>query len=210
MHAFLSLLDNIKKLFINGLLTLLPITITVAFFSFLYRFFRAWLAPLRAIQPQILQDIPFSEFVMVLVFVIIVGLLTRFFLINRLWAFFESVLGKIPLLRPVYFGIKQLLAAFSPQSDEGFQKIALIEFPRKGIYSIGFLTCPVAQELAPTDKTYYSAFIPATPNPTTGYYILVEDTDCIIIDITKQEAMTLIISGGIVQPERFSECKPIT
>ncbi len=208
MNRIRSFFEYLKNLFMNGLLTLLPLTITVGFFRFVFRLVRSWLAPLRAMQPQMLQDIPFSEFLMVLGFIIVVGLITRFFLINRIWAFFASLLGKIPLLRPVYFGIKQLITAFSPQ-EEGFQKIALIEFPKKGVYSIGFLTCPVPSELAPSEESYYSAFIPATPNPTTGWYIFVKADECTILDITKQEAMTLIISGGIVQPERFAECKTI-
>ncbi len=205
MNRYLAPFDTLKNLFFNGLLMLLPITITIAFFSFIFRWIHKWLYPIRAVLPQALQDIPFSEMILAIGFVILVGLVTQFFLITRLWSIFEDILSNIPLLRPVYFGIKRLILALSPQNGEGFQKIVLIEFPRKGLYSIGFITSPLPQELAPTDEKYHSVYLPTTPNPTTGFYVMVHENECTIIDMTKQEAMTLIISGGIVHPERFSK-----
>lgn len=196
-------LDHLKKLFLEGLLTLLPITITLWFFSFIFTFIRAWLTPLRVLVPVSLQNLPFAEVLVVIVVIILFGLLTESFIIKRLWSFFESLLEQIPLLRPVYFGIKQLVLAITQQEQESFQKIALIEFPRKGVYSIGFITSPVPPNIINSEKKYLSAYLPTTPNPTTGFYIMVPEDECIIITITKQEAMSLIMSGGIVKPKDF-------
>ncbi len=203
MNTILKTLDYARKLFLRGLLMLLPLAITLGLFSFTFRFIRSWLAPLKSMVPQILQKIPFAEFLVVSGLIILIGFITQSFLIKKIWHFFESLLERIPLLRPVYFGIKQLILAFTQQEEESFQKIALIEFPRKGVYSIGFITCLVPPHLIPSDKNYYSAYLPTTPNPTTGYYIMVPEDECIILDITKQEAMSLIMSGGIVQPKHF-------
>lgn len=199
----LKTLDYLRKLFLQGLLTLLPIIITLGLFGIIFKYIGSWLAPLKAVVPQFLQNIPFAEFLVVIGVIILVGLITQSFLIKRLWNIFEALLERIPLLRSVYFGIKQLIMAFTQQEEESFQKIVLIEFPRKGVYSIGFITSLVPPNLIPSEKTYYSAYLPTTPNPTTGYYIMVPEDECIVINITKQEAMSLIMSGGIVQPKHF-------
>ncbi len=204
--SILKTLDYIKTLFFNGLLTVLPLTITIALFNFSYKLVKSWLHPLFIREPQFLQNIPHSEILLVVVFILLLGLISRFFLLHRLWQLFESAVERIPLLRPVYFGIKQLIEAFTAKDKGTFQKITLIEFPRPGIYSLGFITGPISAELAPKkDRTFYSVFIPATPNPTTGFYVVVPEDECLVVDLTKQEAMSLIISGGIIQPDRFKK-----
>ena len=207
MKRFLAALDYLKKLFLNGLFTVLPLTITIALFNFSYKLVKSWLHPLYKLEPRFLRDIPHSEVFLVIVFILLMGLISRVFLMSRLWNLFESTVERVPLLRPVYFGIKQLIDAFTSKDKGGsFQKIVLIEFPRPGIYSIGFLTSALPAEIAPrTDTTFYSVFIPATPNPTTGFYVVVPEEECTVIDLTKNEAMSLIISGGIIQPDRFKK-----
>ncbi len=204
--SFLKILDYLKTLFLNGLFTLLPLTVTIALFNFSYKLVKSWLHPLYIREPRFLQEIPHSEVFLVIVFILLVGLISHFFLLNQLWNVFVSLVERIPLLRPVYFGIKQLIEAFTVKDKGTFQKIVLIEFPRPGIYSLGFLTSAIPTEIAPhAGTTFYSVFIPATPNPTTGYYVVVPEHECQVVDLTKQEAMSLIISGGIIQPERFKK-----
>lgn len=204
--SFLKLLDTIKSIFLNGLFTLLPLTITIALFSFSYKLTKSWLMPIYHREPKFLQEIPHSEFILVIIFIVLVGLISRFFLIHQIWKLFEGTVGRIPILRPIYFGIKQLVDAFSGKNKASFQKVVLVEFPRKGVYSMGFQTSALATEIAPNEtQIYYSVFIPATPNPTTGFYVIVPEQECQIVDLTKQEAMSLIVSGGIIQPERFKK-----
>ncbi len=206
MKTILKILDYLKTLFFNGLFTVLPLTVTIALFNFSYKLVKSWLHPLYIREPKFLQEIPHSEVLLVIVFILLLGLISRFFLLNQLWNVFESTVERIPLLRPVYFGIKQLIGAFTAKDKGTFQKIVLIEFPRAGIYSLGFLTSALPAEIAPNaNTTFYSVFIPATPNPTTGFYVVVPEQECLVVDLTKQEAMSLIISGGIIQPERFKK-----
>ncbi len=203
-NILLNVLDYVKRIFLNGLFTLLPLTLTIALFGFSFRLIKSWLQPIARISPQFLRDIPHSEIILVIITIFIVGFISHFFLTHQLWHLFEATIEKIPLLRSVYFGIKQLIHAFTAKDEGSFQKIVLLEFPRPGIYSLGFLTSAIPQEIAPdTLRTYYSVFIPATPNPTTGYYVIVPEDACRVVDLSKQEAMTLIISGGIIQPDRF-------
>ena len=119
---------------------------------------------------------------------------------------FEKFIGKIPLVRPIYAGIKQLVDAFNPHDKESIKHVVLIEFPRKGMYTIGFMTSEISPSLSPDPQTvYYNVFVPATPNPTSGFYFMVAKEQVIIINLSRQEAMALIMSGGIIQPERFNE-----
>ena len=102
--------------------------------------------------------------------------------------------------------MKKLVQAFSVQDKISFKQVVLVEFPRLGIYSLGLLTSELRQDLAPDkDKKFFNIFIPTTPNPTSGYFVILPQDQVTIIDITRQEAMAMIISGGIIQPERFSK-----
>jgi uncharacterized membrane protein len=198
--------EMIKAIFFNGLLITLPITLTLAVFLFLFKMLKGWLAPIYRLEPIYLQKIPHSEILLVIIVIFIIGAIFRFFFLKTFYHVLESLLLKIPLFNPVYSGIKQLVQAFTLPDKLTFKKVVLVEFPRTGIYSIGFLTSEVPPALAPTtDKKFYKIFIPTTPNPTTGFLISVPENEFKVIDLTRQEAMSLIISGGIVQPERFSK-----
>ncbi len=86
------------------------------------------------------------------------------------------------------------------------KKVVLVEFPRQQIYSLGFLTSELQPEIAPNKKQkFFNIFIPTAPNPTSGYFVIAPEEDLIIVDLTRQEAMAMIISGGIIQPERFTK-----
>ena len=114
------------------------------------------------------------------------------------------MLEQIPFVRPLYTGVKQLVSAFSPSDTLTFQQVVLIEFPQKGMFSVGFQTSEIAPEIAPDKQdTYYNVFIPTTPNPTTGFFVMAKRKDFKPVNLTTQEAMALIMSGGIVQPKRY-------
>jgi len=199
-------LNVIKSLFIKGLLTILPITLTIALFTFTFNLIKNWLQPIHSIMPKHLQQIQHSEIALVLVFILFIGIVLKLFLLQPLIDWIESIFRRIPLVRHVYFGIKQLVHAFHPHDEESFQDVALIEFPRKGIYSIGFITGTTASRIfTVSDAQLYNVFIPNTPNPTTGYYIIAREDECQRIPLTRQEAMTIVISGGIITPERFTQ-----
>ncbi len=124
------------------------------------------------------------------------------FLLRPIIHAIENLFSRIPLIRPVYSGIKKLVDAFSFQDKVSFSKVVRVEFPRSGIYSLGFLANQVDEKIAPDAQTkYFSIFIPTTPNPTSGFLIIVPEEQITIIDISRQEAMAMIISGGIIQPD---------
>lgn len=206
----IRLFDYIGSVFIKGFFTLLPIALTLGLIRFFFKLIKSWLTPIYELEPAYLKAIPHSEIILVITFIFLVGLVFKFFLLDKLLEFIEQLLSKVPLLRPIYFGIKQLVQAFTLKDKVTFQRIAYIEFPRPGVYSLGFLTSTLNPELAPDDTvTYYNIFIPTTPNPTTGFYIIVPEHECRFVNLTKQEAMAIIISGGIIQPERLTESEEL-
>lgn len=197
----------IQSLFLKGLFTLLPLTLTLALLSFCFNLIKSWLQPVYRLEPESLRVIPHSEIFLVIAAIFVVGVIMQIFIVTHLVDVIEnSFLNRIPLLRQIYFGIKQLVNALNPNDHITFKHVVNVPFGAPGNYALGFLTNYITPELAPNqDIKYVSVFVPTTPNPTTGFYLVVPESDCRIVRITRQEAMAVIISGGILQPE-----KPIT
>jgi len=192
--------------FLSGLFTILPITLTISIFVFSFRLVKGWLEPIAAMKPEFLDWIPHVEVLIVILFIFLIGVVLRVFLLDPLVHALEGLLFKIPLVRPIYSGFKQLIHAFSAQDHISFKRVVILEFPRAGVYSIGFLTNELPAVLAPQQgTTFYHVFIPTTPNPTSGYLAIVPEHAVTTIDITRQEAMALIISGGIILPDHYKQ-----
>lgn len=191
-------------LFLGGLFAILPLALTIYIINSAFCLAVNLLSPLAPFIPEFLRIIPYVEFLFVILAIIMLGILMRIIVLRALIHEIEDLIYKIPLIRPVYSGIKQLVAAFDQQNKMSFKKVVLLEFPRKGLYSIGFLTSEEPVITPDDNRKYYNLFIPTTPNPTTGYFIILPEEDIKIINITRQDAMALIISGGIIQPEKMN------
>jgi uncharacterized membrane protein len=201
-NIFFSFIDWIFSLFLTGLLTLLPITLTIAVFTITFRVILNWLEPLQRFGLPFFGITPYSEVILALAIIFIAGILYNMFLLRPIIHGIEKLFEKIPLIRPVYSGIKKLVHAFSFQDKVSFTKVVRVEFPKKGVQSIGFLANQVDEKIAPDGhKKYFTIFIPTTPNPTSGFLIIVPEDEFTIIDISRQDAMAMIISGGIIQPD---------
>ncbi len=201
-NIFISFIDKVSTLFLNGLFCILPITLTVAVFTITFRVLVSWLEPLKRFGLPFLGTVPYSEVILAIAIIFIAGMLYNIFILRPIIHAIENLFSKIPLIRPVYSGIKKLVDAFSFQDKVSFTKVVRVEFPRPGIYSIGFLANQVDEKIAPdTQQKYFSIFIPTTPNPTSGFLIVAPEHQITVIEISRQEAMAMIISGGIIQPD---------
>jgi uncharacterized membrane protein len=202
---FKRIAQSIWSLFLNGLFTLLPLAFTITLFNFTFRIILRWLTPLHDyVKPTVLGKIPYSEILLLFLFILFIGFILKFFILQRIIHLIERLIFKIPLVRPVYSGMKQLVQAFSIQEKHTFKQVVMVEFPRLDMYSIGFLTSEISSAVAPHEhERYFSIFIPTTPNPTTGFFIIVSEKHIRNTNLSRQEAMTMIISGGIIQPDRF-------
>ena len=166
----------------------------------------SWLHPIRQLNIPFISEIPHHEVLLVIFFVFLIGITLKTFILKPLLHFVENLFKKIPLIRTIYTGVKQLIIALTAKDQLSFKRVVLVEFPRLEVYSVGFLTSQVPQETSPNKEiTYFNVYIPTTPNPTTGYFVMVPQDQIIEVDLTRQEAMSLIISGGILQPERYTK-----
>lgn len=146
--------------------------------------------------------IPGLGILVVVLVIFIIGLLVKNYVGSRIMDFGERIVYQIPLVRPIYSAVKQLLVAIFTQTGEGFERVVLIQYPRRGIYAIGFVTGVARGEVQEmTDQRVLNVFLPTTPNPTSGFYLLVPETDVIPLRISVEDAFKLIISGGLVSSQ---------
>lgn len=206
-----KILETIRSyalsLFINGILALLPLMLTLAFLSITIKLINTWiLTPVRSsIAYTPIEHIPYIEILITIIIIFLMGTLVRFFILRSIVEAGESLIVKIPFIRPIYTGAKQLVQIFSNNPEKSSaRKVVLIPYQSSGCYTIGFLTSESPSALSPEGQTQYcTVLVPTTPNPTSGFLIIVPITDVYQIDLSPHEAMTYIISGGIVHPDRF-------
>lgn len=195
---------SLKNYFLTGLLVILPIFITVYVILFLIRIMDAILKiiPAKYLPETYLPiHIPGLGLIFVIILVFAVGLLTRNIVGRKIVHLGENVVERIPLVRILYAGVKQLLETIFLQKTDAFKRVALVEYPRRGTYVIGFITGESKGEIQDkTEKNMINVFIPTTPNPTSGFYILIPEDELIALDMTVEDAFKLIISGGIFSP----------
>jgi len=212
-NKIVNFIRFIWSLFLNGLLAILPLALTIAFFNLSIRIVLHWIQPIRHViahyipsTPKVISSIPYNDIILALIGILVIGALTKFFLFDVIIKQIEKIFTKIPLVSPIYSGMKQLVHAFKPDDKLSFKQVVLVEFPRKGMYSVGFLTSIAPASLINNNnQVYVNIFVPTTPNPTTGYFIMVAKEEVIETELTRQEAMALIISGGIIQPQKLSD-----
>jgi uncharacterized membrane protein len=121
---------------------------------------------------------------------------------RRLVAWYESLLGRIPLVRSVYGGVKNFVSVVLSDTGKSFRKVLLIEYPRKGVYRIAFETSDAVREVtARTGRDVVTAFVPTTPNATSGFLVFVPREDVIELSMSVEDALKMIVSLGVVIPD---------
>ena len=195
---------SLKNYFLTGLLVILPVFVTVYVIWFLIRVMDVVLKfiPAKYLPETYLPfHIPGLGLILVIIIIFAVGLLFRNLAGRKVVHFWENMVDRIPLVRIIYSGVKQLLESFFMQKDDAFKRVALLEYPRRGAYVIGFITGESKGEVqSKTDKNMMNVFVPTTPNPTSGFYILIPEDELVILNMTVEDAFKLIISGGIFSP----------
>ena len=193
-------MKNVKQLFINGLFAILPIVVTIYVLYLVVSFLDNILGGF--VELIIGKSIPGVGLVASIGLIIFMGFIVTNYLGSKLIKLGEKLLEKIPIISNIYFGVKQIINAFSIQGKEMFNKVVLVEYPRKGTYALGFITGECKGEVQDrTSAELINVFIPTTPNPTSGMLILVPNEEIIYLDMSVEEGLKLIVSAGIVVPE---------
>jgi len=199
-------ISRIRTYFLTGLIVAGPVAVTL----WLVWWFVTWVDGLvRPFMPVAYRpetylpvQIPGLGLIIVFVALTLLGFLTANLIGRKLVAFGESILSHMPVVRPIYRTAKQIFQTLFSKSESSFRRVALIEFPSRGMWSLVFLTQSPTEDIAGRlpETEYVSAFMPCTPNPTTGFFFYVPKREVIELDITVEQAMTVIMSAGIVQP----------
>ncbi len=161
-----------------------------------------WTPPWAPAQIRWLET-PGLGFVLTLLFVLLIGSMARGFVGRKVVAWVEATLREVPLLGTVYFAVRQLLEQVFSDRAQSFEKVVLVEFPRRGVYCLGFVTARAWPGVETAVGTpLISVFVPTTPNPTSGFFVMFPEHDVEVLDMTVEEAFKALMSSGIVQPER--------
>ena len=194
---------RLQEMFKTGLIFLLPVFISWGLFSFVFHLLESFLTPIKNLHIPIIDSIPYHEIILLALFILATGLLIKTFILTPFITLAEVIFDKIPLISTIYEATKKLIHAFTAHDHASFKEVVIVEFPRPGIYSIGFVTKEIPQEISPLKL--YGIYIPHTPNPATGNFIMIPENQMTKTCLTRQEATALIMSGGILQPTRFTK-----
>lgn len=184
---------SLKKYFIAGLIVVIPISLTVYILLILIRF-------TDRLYPTSYLPFYFPGFGIIITFSIImlVGIITTNILGKRLLVLGENIISRIPLVKEIYHSLKQISEAMFTMDEKNFRRVVMIEYPRRGIYTMVFVTGVTQPRInEKTGRKLINVFVPTTPNPTSGFYLMVPEDEVIDVDLTIDQAFRLIISGGM-------------
>ncbi|KIN65117.1 Membrane protein [Sulfitobacter noctilucicola] len=213
-----SLMGSLRASFLTGLVVIAPVGLTIWLIWSVVGWIDGFVLPLvpNAYHPdRMLQDFlgldPSSQInvrglgvVIFLMFTIIVGWMAKGFIGRSLIRSAESLVERTPVVRTIYSGIKQISETIFAQSERSFEKACLIEYPRRGIWALGFISTDAKGEVATKtgapDEAMVSVFLPTTPNPTSGFLLFFPKSDVIELEMSVEDAAKLVISAGLVYP----------
>ncbi|HTQ73394.1 MAG TPA: DUF502 domain-containing protein [Burkholderiales bacterium] len=194
-----------KKILITGLLIWIPLAITIWVLELIVSTMDQSLLLLPPqYQPQALlgYQIPGIGALLTVIVVFITGALASNILGQRLLLFWEGLLGRIPVVKTIYSSVKQVSDTLFAPGGQAFSKALLVQYPREGSWTIAFLTGRPGGDVANHLKgDYLSVYVPTTPNPTSGFFLMMPRADVIELDMTVDEALKYVISMGVVSPE---------
>ncbi len=195
---------SLRKYLLAGVVALAPLLVTVALINWLIEISdKAVLLLPDEYRPEVLLgiDLPGMGILLALLFIIVVGAVTTHFVGSQLMRLINRIMEYIPLVRTIYKATRQLLEAMFSDQSKAFREVVMVQFPQPGSWVIGFVT---GEDAFPSDskgKLFYSIFIPSTPLPTTGWLLFVDKSEVRHLDISVEEGMKLVLSGGALPPD---------
>jgi uncharacterized membrane protein len=204
-----GMLTRLRNYFLTGFIVVAPLTITVYLIFSIIEWIDGWVVPYipRIYNPE--TYLPFAVPGLGLLFAIIgitmVGFLTANFVGRSIVTMGERALSRMPFIRNIYNGLKQIFQTILSDQSESFKQVGLLEYPREGLWAIVFIATrtkgEVNERLLEMDRETVSVFLPTTPNPTSGFLLFVPREDIIVLDMSVEDAAKLVISAGLVAPD---------
>ena len=209
---------KVRNTFLAGLLVLIPTAITIYAFYFVFSKLNNMLTLPRltkivnlfGLELPASFGIPFLSVIATIVLIFLVGLITTSYVGKKIVESLEKALEKVPLFRTIYQASKNIIEALANPEKNAFRQAVLLEYPRKGIYAVGFVTAdaPKGIDDLQSDAHLVNVFVPTAPNPTSGFLVIIPKKDVIPLDISIEEGFRLIISAGTVSPENIRVLAP--
>jgi uncharacterized membrane protein len=208
-----SLLGRLRAYFLTGVIVTAPISITIFLVWQFLAFLDTHVAGLLPARYNPETYLPFSlpglGLLIMLAFLTLVGMLTAGLAGRTLVRMGERLLSRMPVVRGVYSTLKQIFETVLAQKSRSFREVVLVEYPRRGLGAIGFVTGPTRGEIqARSEEELVNVFLPTTPNPTSGFLLFVPKSDLIHLDMSIEDGIKMVISGGIVAPSAEEPAQP--
>ncbi len=212
---FKFLREAIRRYFVAGILFFAPIGVTFWAIGTIIVWLDNLLLPrvIKLVLPGVEDppSIPLLGMLFTFVVIIFLGVIARHLFGGEFQRAWERLLARVPVARSIYGGVKQLVEAIFTSSSQAsrFNRVVLIEYPRRGVYALAFTTGPakgILQEVM--EQEMINCFVPTTPNPTSGFYLLVPEDDLIQINLSVEDAFKLVMSAGLVTPETVPLADP--
>ncbi|WP_164658838.1 DUF502 domain-containing protein [Tropicibacter sp. Alg240-R139] len=214
-HRRPGLFAGLRASFLTGIVVIAPIGLTLWLIWTVVGWFDSFVLPLVPAQFQPEEYIGINlrgvGVIFFLVFTVIVGWIAKGILGRSLIHFGEGLVNRMPVVRSIYSGIKQISETVFAQTERSFEKACLIQYPRRGIWAIGFVSTDAKGEVAERAETggnLVSVFVPTTPNPTSGFLLFFPEEDIIYLDMNIEDAAKLVISAGLVYPNDKDPLSP--
>ncbi len=187
---------KIRAQFVTGLLVVVPISASILILIWVFTSIDDILQPI--IEAIAGRRIPGVGFGVTVVLIYLAGVLARNFIGKKLMSYGNSVLMRVPVLRGLYTGIRQILRTLAAPDKANFMQVVLVEFPRKEMWTVGFVTKEITTE---TGEKFVNVLIPTSPTPWSGYFQILREADVIRTEISVEEAVKMVVSGGMTSPE---------
>ena len=185
-----------KRITFAGLFAIVPLALTFYIIKIIIVFLDQLTAPIMA---RINLEIPGFGLILTLLIIFALGIFVTNVLGRRLFSWGERLISSIPLVKNIYNTLKQITNAFSGATQtENYQRVIYIQYPRKELWTISFVT---SESVDGSGEEYYHVFVPTTPNPTSGVFIIIPKNDAIEADLTVEEGLKAVISGGLLAPK---------
>jgi uncharacterized membrane protein len=194
-----------RQYFLSGLLLVIPLVITILVIKAIFNFLDSLLLPY--LQPRLGYWVPGIGIIITLLGIYLIGILVTNFIGRKFVNLGEKFLMNIPIAKSIYGSVKQIIETFSYKEGQSRKKVVMVEYPKENVWSIGLVN---GETLHPaTKETMFNILIIASINPTSGFFILVPQHKAIDLNLTVEEAMKWIVSGGIVTPEKLKSSESV-
>lgn len=193
-------MKNIRKWFLSGIAVVLPVGVTIFVLIWLFNLLDGILA--EPVSWAIGMEIPGVGLLAILIIIFVVGILTSNYIGKKMAGWFHALVTKIPIVGNVYKPVSKIANSLSSENTKSFQSVVTVEFPSKGIFSLGFIT---NDNVAFGGDDKVCVFIPTTPNPTNGFLVFVEKEQVTELDISVPEGLNMVVSIGSVIPDNVPE-----